>query len=131
MSREQLLTKARRKHVMLGKLYERQQQEFLEGPNQERTYGACTTVQIRRAGNERLPEVLKCSECPVDKKKKGRPRCTKSLVDRNILRLQRENLWFTAVDILQGISLSRQQKTFCEHWLPSPVCRRTKSETAY
>ncbi|XP_011144066.2 uncharacterized protein LOC105185907 [Harpegnathos saltator] len=83
---------------------ERQRKAIVEGRKQGRTHRELAQqCGISKSAVTKLLKRLKVQEGSINKKTRGRPRCTTSLVDRNILRTSRSNPHLTAPDIAKEI----------------------------
>lgn len=86
---------------------ERQQKAIIEGRKQGRTHEELAQqFVISKSAVTKLLKRWKAQGGYVKKKKTGRPRCTTSVTDRNILRISRSNPHFTASDIAKEILIS-------------------------
>lgn len=81
-----------------------QQKAIVECRKQGRTHEELAQpFGISKSAVTKLLKRLKVQEGSINKKTRGRPRCTTSLVDRNILRTSRSNPHLTAPNIAKEI----------------------------
>jgi len=88
---------------------EQQQKAIIEGRKQGRTHEQLAQqFSVSKSTITKFLKRWKIQGGYVKKKKTGRPRCTTSVVDRNILRTSRCNPRLTAPDIMKEVLTVRE-----------------------